>query len=187
MSRQFRGRTEACAACRPSPTAHPSRFHLRGVALALYGESGQVARCPYSRLIMFLSHCRGDFWPACGCTLGLSTQERLKRETAKTPTFSSMYGYTVHVKRFILELVSAKLKSWRGLTSLPPCGEEAVELRSNRTAEGGCPHTSIFANRHHTVRISSRLPSAFRAAAMPSMREVCWTLVRRLASCRCGF
>jgi hypothetical protein len=35
------------------------------------------------------------------------------------------------------------------------------------------PHMSIFANRDHTVRISSRLPSAFRAAAMPSMREVC--------------
>ena|SRR5271155_2054526 len=41
----------------------------------------------------------------------------------------------------------------------------------------------MFANQDHSVRISRRLPRAFRAAAMPSMREVCWTLVRRLISC----
>src|SRR5208283_6239703 len=42
------GQTEACAACRPSRTARLWRFRPHEAALALCGESGQVACHPFT-------------------------------------------------------------------------------------------------------------------------------------------
>jgi len=55
--------------------------------------------------------------------------------------------------------------------------QEATQLTSRRAQ---CKTGSSPAS--HRAHVEA-LPRAFRAAAMPSMREVCWTLVRRLTSC----
>jgi hypothetical protein len=76
---RFRERTKACAVCRPSRAAPPWRSRLREAALALYGESGQVASHPFmSRM--------------CGCTVQVKCskkrvpehRERLPRDS-RTP------------------------------------------------------------------------------------------------------
>jgi Asp-tRNA(Asn)/Glu-tRNA(Gln) amidotransferase A subunit family amidase len=75
----------------------------------------------------------------------------------------------------VLRLASAY--EFAGITHADSkAGNVSGRQESHRAPRGSrgqlSPHEHPV-GRYHTVRISSRLPSAFRAAAMPSMREVC--------------